>query len=217
MILFCESQQIHHAHVMAMLPTRVPLPLDVKEDEPIYVSAKQYHAILRRRQYRAKLEAQNKLKKVRKPYLHESCHLNALKGARGSVGQFLNTKKFQQSRSPQLHLSAKISKTEVYQRANFKVAASATPCSDVTSGSNSDEMFQQADLRFSSYPPDQVMPAISRVMGTFIFLVSADRQDRFLFEQSGADEKYGCFAPMGCHPWLCLVLLVLSAQTLNKP
>ncbi|KAL4332469.1 hypothetical protein GQ457_07G031060 [Hibiscus cannabinus] len=41
------SQQIHHAHMMAMLPTRVPLPLDLKEDEPIYVNAKQYHAILR--------------------------------------------------------------------------------------------------------------------------------------------------------------------------
>ncbi|KAL4336271.1 hypothetical protein GQ457_07G031080 [Hibiscus cannabinus] len=34
------SQQIHHAHMMAMLPTRVPLPLDLKEDEPIYVNAK---------------------------------------------------------------------------------------------------------------------------------------------------------------------------------
>jgi len=46
--------------------TRVALPLDLAEDGPIYVNAKQYHGILRRRQSRAKLEAQNKLIKNRK-------------------------------------------------------------------------------------------------------------------------------------------------------
>ncbi|KAK4756907.1 hypothetical protein SAY87_007034 [Trapa incisa] len=87
------------SQAVGLTPARVPLPLGLPEDGPIYVNAKQYHGIMRRRQSRAKLEAQNKLVKIRKPYLHESRHLHALNRVRGSGGRFLSTKKLQHASS----------------------------------------------------------------------------------------------------------------------
>ncbi|KAL2578762.1 hypothetical protein AAZV13_15G026000 [Glycine max] len=142
-------------------PVRIPLQLDFAE-EPIYVNSKQYHAILRRRQYRAKLEALNKPIKDRKvsvfimfslfslrtnsvkphtdnivlqPYLHESRHQHALKRARGAGGRFLNTKKQLQSN----HTPGNIAESKMHHIENYRDGA------DVSYAFNSDARNMQND------------------------------------------------------------------------
>ncbi|XAR53466.1 hypothetical protein NMG60_11022030 [Bertholletia excelsa] len=138
--------------MVGLTPARVVLPLELAEDGPIYVNAKQYHGILRRRQTRAKLEAQRKLVKMRKPYLHESRHLHAINRLRGSGGRFLSTKNLQQPNPNPTTKSQCIPKPiHTYQSGEFefrglergKSSVSGPPCSRTSDVSSNDFVFQR--------------------------------------------------------------------------
>ncbi|CAI5488420.1 unnamed protein product [Closterium sp. Naga37s-1] len=71
--------------------TRMPLPSEIVEEEPVYVNAKQYHACAHHLFTRLSVQ----------PYLHESRHKHALRRARGCGGRFLNTKQLEEAAKAQ--------------------------------------------------------------------------------------------------------------------
>ncbi|KAF9390231.1 Transcriptional activator, partial [Mortierella sp. AD011] len=83
-VIVVDPSMVPQGYVIGQVAARVEEP-----EEPLYVNAKQYHRILKRRAARANLEAQNRLMQRGRKFMHESRHLHAMRRPRGPGGRFL--------------------------------------------------------------------------------------------------------------------------------
>jgi hypothetical protein len=85
-----QTVQMQTSSGAATTPNQSAVSSEPTEEEPLYVNAKQYNRILKRRAARAKLEAEGRIPRERKVSCQSVLHFNKTKSSFLSVNFFMN-------------------------------------------------------------------------------------------------------------------------------